>query len=197
MLRPDDPAPQSVPTLNLTFPHDWTAIVLDRRPLISPTRHFIYPAQVEEVERGALELMISPIDGKEFLATFALGFADTDVPTGLWSCPNPQWLCAIAGGYAYLVNAANPQHWEMVEYRPVLAATPLESNQLLVFTGHQSLMAYGPNGKAWETLRLSWEGVKIIEARANTLRGLGWDLMTDQEFEFEVNLKTGEHRRVD
>ena len=24
-------------------------------------------------------------------------------------------------------------------------------------------MAYGPNGKAWETLRLSWEGIKILE----------------------------------
>ena len=26
-------------------------------------------------------------------------------------------------------------------------------------------MAYGANGKAWETGRLSWEGIKILEVR--------------------------------
>ena len=84
----------------------------------------------------------------------------------------------------------------MIEYRPVLAVTPLMSQRLLLFSGHQSLMAYGPNGKAWETGRLSWEGIKILEVREASLTGLGWDLMTDQEFEFEVDLRSGEHRRL-
>jgi hypothetical protein len=197
MHQPNDSAPQSISTLNLTFPHDWTATVLDRPRLISPARHFVYPREVEEVERGALELMVRPADGSEFLATFALGFASPDVPTGLWSCPNSEWLSAVAGGYAYLVNTVNPKQWEMVEYRPVLAVIPVLSQQLLLFSGHQSLMAYGPSGKAWETLRLSWEGVRILEVREYSLRGLGWDLMTDKEFEFEVDLKTGEHQRLD
>ena len=107
----------------------------------------------------------------------------------VWSCPNPEWLCAVAGGYAYLVNTANPQQWEHVEYRPVLAVTPLLSQQLLLFSGHQSLIAYGANGKAWETLRLSWEGIKILEVREASLTGLGWDLMTDQEFDLKWTSK--------
>ncbi len=53
----------------------------------------------------------------------------------------------------------------MIEYRPVLAVTPLLSQQLLLFSGHQSLTAYGPDGKAWETGRLSWEGIKFLEIR--------------------------------
>ena len=196
MHKPND----SAPTIDLTFSHDWQATVLERRPLISPARHFVYPREVEEVERGALELIVRPAanlaNAREFLATFALGFADPAVPTGLWSCPNPQWLCAVAGGYAYLVNTSNPQLWEMIMYRPVLAVTPVLPRQLLLFSGHQSLMAYGPNGKAWETLRLSWEGIKILEVRETSLTGLGWDLITDREFQFELNLKTGEHKRL-
>jgi hypothetical protein len=192
MQKPND----SAPALDLTFPHDWQATALAQRPLISPPRHFVYPREVEEVERGALELLIRPAIGGEFLATFALGFADPAVPTGLWSCPNPHWLCAIAGGYAYLVNTADPTEWEMVAYRPVLAATALLSQQLLLFAGHHALVAYGPNGKTWETDRLSWEGFKILQVGDENLTGLGWDLMTDKEYEFEVNLNTGEHRRL-
>jgi hypothetical protein len=188
----------SAPVLDLTFPHDWHATVLERRPLIAPASmtsmpHYVYPRAVEEVERGALELIVRPNEDPEFLATFALGFADPAVPTGVWSCPNPQWLCAIAGGYAYLVNTTDPRQWEQVEHRPILAVTALLSQRLLLFSGHQSLMAYGPNGKAWETGRLSWEGIKILDIREATLAGLGWDLMTDTEFKFEVDLRTGEH----
>ncbi len=109
MHQPKD----SAPVLDLTFPHEWQATILSRRPLIAPPRHYVYPREVEEVERGALELLIRPTpNDPEFLATFALGFADPAVPTGVWSCPNPQWLCAVAGGYAYLVNTADPQQWE-------------------------------------------------------------------------------------
>ena len=195
MRQPNDSAPQPIPTLNLTFPHRWQVTVLERGPLIAPARHFVYPHAVEEIEHGALEVIVHPPDNSEFLATFALGFADPAVPTGVWSCPNPEWLCALAGGYAYLVNTANPQEWDLIEYRPVLAVTPLLSQQLVLFSGHQSLMAYGVNGKVWETLRLSWEGIKILEVRETSLTGMGWDLVTDREFEFEVDLKTGEHKR--
>jgi hypothetical protein len=193
MPKPND----SAPPLDSSFPHDWRATALVQRPLIAPARHFVYPRQVEEVERGALELLVRPSVGGEFMATFALGFADPAVPTGVWACPNPQWLCAVAGGYAYLVNTADPRQWEQVEYRPVLAVTPLVSQRLLLFSGHQSLLAYGPVGKVWETGRLSWEGFQILEIRETSLTGLGWDLMTDREFEFEVDLRDGKHQRRD
>ena len=46
--------------IDSTFAHAWQAEVLAARPLILPGRQFVYPAQVEEVERGALEVMIRP-----------------------------------------------------------------------------------------------------------------------------------------
>ncbi|HTZ58800.1 MAG TPA: hypothetical protein VMB49_11910 [Acidobacteriaceae bacterium] len=179
--------------IDSTFPHNWNAEILASRPLILPARQFVYPAQVDEVERGALEVMVRPSDGSRFLATCALGFADPVVPTGVWSCPDPAWICAVAGGYAYLIDSRDPARWEQVEYRPVTAVSPVPDHDLLVFAGFHSLLAWGPQGKAWQTGRLSWDGVSITGLRAQTLLGLGWDMATDRELEFEVDLKTGRH----
>jgi hypothetical protein len=155
----------------------------------------VYPAQVEEVERGALEIMIRPFGAAlPFLATCALGFAGPAVPSGVWACPDPAWLCAVAGGYAYLVDTHDPGRWEQVVYRPVIAVTPVAEHDLLIFSSFHSLLAWGRSGKAWQTSRLSWDGLHITGIRGEMLFGLGWDMSTDRELEFEVNLKTGEHR---
>jgi hypothetical protein len=181
--------------IDSTFVHNWKAEVLAARPLILPAHQFVYPAQVEEVERGALEVMIHPLGGgHSFLATCALGFADPVVPTGVWSCPHPAWICAVAGGYAYLIDSRDPTQWKQVEYRPVTAVFPIADQELLVFAGFHSLLAWGADGKAWQTGRLSWDGVRITAVRGETLLGLGWDMNTDRELEFEVDLKTGNHR---
>ncbi len=179
--------------IDATFAHEWTAEVLAQRPLILPGRQFVYPREAEEVERGALEVLVRPAEGREFLATCALGFADPLVPTGVWSCPDPAWLCAVAGGYGYLIDTQSPERFEQVEYRPVLEVRALAEQGLLLFVGHHSMLAWGREGKAWQSARLSSEGVRIVEIEGWRLVGMGWDLRTDREFAFELNLRTGEH----
>jgi hypothetical protein len=181
------------PVVDLAFPHAWTAEILPQRPLILPRRQFVYPRHAEEIERGALEVVVHPASEETFLATFALGFADPAAPTGLWSCPDPARLCAVAGGYAYLVNTAHPEQFEQVEYRPVLQVRALPAHGLLLFTGHHSLLAWGTHGKAWQTARLSWEGVEITRIEGHELHGLGWDMHTDRDVPFTVDLRTGAH----
>lgn len=180
--------------LHPEFPHRWSAEVLDRPPLIAPVRQFVYPQQVEEVERGALQLLVRPATGAPFLATCARGFADPSVPHGLWSCPHPDWLCAASGGYVYLIHTLQPEEWQMVPWRPVLEVRSLPDHQLLLFVGHHAIFAWGREGRAWESQRLSWEGVQITEITGETLHGLGWDLMTDKDLPFALDLRTGEHR---
>jgi hypothetical protein len=177
--------------INLSSPHTWNAEVLERRPLVLPARQFTYPAQVDEVERGALEILIQPSAGEKFLATFALGFADPAAATGLWSCPHRDWLCAVSGGYAYLLDTTDPRRWSQIEYRPVLEVRTLVAQELLLFAGHHSLLAWGRDGQAWQTRRLSWEGVRIDDVDGDILTGSGWDLMTDSDVPFRVDLRTG------
>ena len=62
-------------TVDFTFPHEWSAEILPERPYKLPRRWFFYPRYAEEVERGALEVMVQPAQSAEpFLGTFALGF---------------------------------------------------------------------------------------------------------------------------
>lgn len=178
--------------INEPFRHDWWVEILPARPLILPPRRFVYPREAEEVERGALELLINPGEGMgPFLATCALGFADPLVPTGVWSAPNPKEICALSGGYAYLVDTAAPERFLMIPYRPVLEVRAVEALALLLFVGHRSVIAWGQSGRAWESPKLSHEGLTISAIEGETLHGLGWEMMTDKETRFALDLKTG------
>jgi hypothetical protein len=213
------------PSFNGCFPHNWTAEILPHRPMILPGRHYVYPAVVEEVERGALEVLVQPaeigakhaegdsLDAKSpFLATCALGFRDPAAPSGIWSCPHPDWICAVSGGYAYLIDAAEPERFTMLRYRPVLDVLHYSSDflqkaldnlhktsgkqhglfdKLLLFAGHHSILAWGQDGEAWESDRLSWEGITNLRIEGNILHGEGWDLRTDKDLPFALDLDTG------
>lgn len=180
-----------------SFAHYWHAEILPARPLILPALHFVYPRQAEEVERGALEVLVRPdasdssSSSREFLATCALGFRDPAVPTGLWSCPNPEEICAISGGYAYIISTTNPERFTMISYRPVLNVLAALEHNLLLFVGHHSIIAWGADGQAWQSEKLSSEGLTLEEVNGPVLRGLGWDLMTDKEIPFALDMKTG------
>ena len=206
----DEPAvmiPNLIPAphIDLSFPHRWQAEVLAARPLILPPRHFVYPQAAEEVERGALEVLVRPdarpdaptgvspdgTDAQPFLATCALGFRDPAVPSGIWSAPRPEEICAVAGGYAYLIDTATPEQFTMIPYRPVLEIRSLVSEGLLLFVGHHSILAWGREGQAWESEKLSDEGVTITEVAAGILRGAGWEMIRDRDKPFALDLRSG------
>jgi hypothetical protein len=193
-----------------TFPHRWQAEVLEARPLILPSRHFTYPREVEEVERGALELLIKPgaagLDSETgesrnprssqastqpFLATCALGFRDPAVPTGIWSAPNPDQICAVSGGYAYIIDTTAPERFTMIPYRPVMEVRALPDAGLLLFVGNRTILAWAAKGQQWESERLSNEGLTISAVENEVLRGMGWRMMADKDIPFAIDLRTG------
>ena len=201
----------TVPIVDNSFPHRWEAEVLAARPVILPARHFVYPRQAEEVERGALEVLIRPETSdtgapglafetwetkpphfaQPFLATCAVGFRDPVVPTGIWSAPKPEEICAVSGGYAYIIDTTDPERFVMIPYRPVLHVRPAAAEGLLLFVGNRSILAWGRDGQAWESEKLSDEGVTIMSIEAGILRGLGWEMRTDKETPFALEMRTG------
>ncbi len=185
-------------TTMLEFPHNWTAEILKTPPLIAPARQFIYPQQIageeDALARGALQLMVRPASGGTFLATCALGFTDPAMPTGVFACPNAVQMCAVAGGYAYVIDTAQPGHSTHIALKPVVEVKSLVAQGLLLFVGFHSMVAWGRNGLAWESARLSWEGVRIISIDGDVLHGMGWNLLTDREVAFYVDLLTGQHQ---
>jgi hypothetical protein len=180
------------------FAQDWTAEVLKTPPLIAPARQFIYPQQIageeDALARGALLLMVRPAIGGMFLATCALGFTNPTMPTGVFACPSPQEMCAVAGGYAYVIDTTQPERCSHVALKPVVEVRALVANGLLLFVGFHTIVAWGRSGLAWESGRLSWEGVRITSIDGNVLNGMGWNLLTDHEVAVSIDLLTGQHQ---
>lgn len=176
-----------------SFAHLWRAEILPARPLILPPRHFTYPRDAEEVERGALEVMIHPGgEGEQpILATCAVGFADPMTPSGIWAAPDPREICAVSGGYAYVIDTAAPERFSMIPYRPVLEVRAATAQELLLFIGHHSILAWGIDGRAWESQKLSDEGLSVSAIEGDILHGLGWQMLTDKEVPFALDLRTG------
>jgi hypothetical protein len=175
------------------FKKNWSAEILREAPMIAPARQFVYPQYVpgeeDAMARGALLLMVRPEGAAAFLATCARGFADAKAPTGVFACPNADEMCAVAGGYAYMVNVREPSRCTQIELRPVVEI--LSSPELLIFVGFHVMVAWGAAGLAWTTAKLSDEGLRIVSVEDGMLRGFGWKMMTDKEVPFAIDLATG------
>lgn len=180
------------------FPRTWSAEVLRQPPLIAPARHFVYPQNVpgeeDALSRGALNLQVQPHTGGTFLAACALGFYDQSLPSGVWSCPSPDDMLVLAGGYGYLIHTLSPADCDFLPLRPVASILAAPSAHLLLLAGFHTVLALGPDGVRWQTARLSWEGVTLREVRDGHLHGDGWDMFSDREIPFTVDLRTGEHQ---
>ena len=187
---------------NLTFPATafsatWSAEILSAPPLIAPARQFTWPQRVageeDALARGALLLQVKPASGGIFLATCALGFRAPTALSGIWSCPRPNDILAVAGGYAYLADTLTPERPLHLPTRPVTQGLPAPETNLLLLAGFHNIAAIGATGLLWETARLTWEGLTLNGIRDNHLHGLGWDMRTDRELPFTVDLATGQH----
>lgn len=179
------------------FPSSWTAEVLTAPPMIAPARQFVYPLRVpgeeEAMERGALQLLVRPRTGGTFLATCALGFRDPSLPSGVFACPAPDDLLALAGGYAYLVDTTKPETCVHLPLRPITESASVLEHGIILLAGFHAVAAIGAAGLLWQTDRLSWEGVRLGQILDGKLHGEGWNMQTDREVAFTVDLRTGAH----
>jgi len=191
----------SVPFAQTAFPKTWSARTLTAPPLIAPVRQFVYPLRVPGEEdamgRGALLLDVKPSAGANFLATCALGFRDPSLPSGVFACPRADDLLAVAGGYAYLIDTLAPEHCLHLPLRPVtqILPAPTFGSQagLILLAGFHNIIAVDASGLRWQSARISWEGVTMTEIRDGHLHGTGWNLHTDREVPFSIDLATGAH----
>jgi len=179
------------------FSPTWTARILTAPPLIAPARQFVYPQYVpgeeDAMARGALLLDIKPAASPNFLATCALGFRDPSLPTGIFACPRADDLLALAGGYAYLIDTLAPERCLHLPLRPAAQILPALPAGLILLAGFHNIIALDANGIRWQSARLSWEGVTMTHADATHLHGTGWNMHTDCEAPFTIDLTTGAH----
>lgn len=179
------------------FAAGWQAEILKGPPLISPARSYVWPQAISGEEdalaRGAVFVNVRSAHFPSYLLQCALGFKDPSMPTGVQACPNRGELCVLAGGYAYLAHATRPEQVTLLAMKPVVSVYPATEAALLLFIGFQTVLAWGRDGFAWESRRLSWEGVRLDMVDGSSATGFGWDLLADREVGFRLDLKTGTH----
>ena len=179
------------------FPHTWTAKVLTAPPLIAPARQFVYPVPVpgeeDAMARGALQVEIKPASTGTFLVTCALGFRDPSLPSGVFQCPCPDDILLLAGGYAYLADTLHPERCLHLPLRPVTRVLPVPEENLILLAGLQHIAAITAEGLAWQSERLTWEGLTMGEVRDGALQGTGWHMPSDRDLPYTLDLRTGKH----
>ena len=185
------------PELHTDFPATWTAQILATPPLIAPARQFTYPHQIageeDALARGAMLLNLKPANAANFLATCALGFRDPAMPSGVYTCPHPDDLLAVSGGYAYLIRTTNPTRCLHVDLRPATVILPVPGHGLILLAGFHHIVALDAQGLRWTTARLTWEGLTLGDLRDGKLHGTGWNMPLNRDIPFTVNLADGTH----
>jgi hypothetical protein len=178
----------------LIFPVAYQIKVLESYGLVNPLERFYqFPSELEEADRHGIYLRVVPNNASSWIGFFSLGYDSDKVVNAVFSCPHADWLCVVAGGYGYLVNAADPNQWRRLEQQPVVDVRILLEQNLLLFASFLNISAVGSSGLLWTTERLSWEGLSISRIEGRTLYGLGWDAIRDKDVPFEVDLRTGKH----
>lgn len=185
-------AGRSAPAIHEVFPCNCSVQALESYSLLNPAEKlYQFPARLEEGDRTGTYVRVTPGKSPAWVGFFALGFDSREVASGIYSCPDPDWLCVIAGGYGYIVNAASPDQWRQIEQRPIVQVKAVAELKLLLFVGFTSISCLGEGNHLWTSERLSWEGISISNIEGAVLHGMGWDAITDKEVPFQLDLLTG------
>jgi hypothetical protein len=152
-----------------------------------------FPPPKNRQEHDGLWLKVKAASGRAWIGVFAFGMRSSSTFSRVVSSPDPNRVCVIAKGSAYIVKADQPEIWEQIPLIPVTDVRLIFDVSLLVFSDFTSLAAYGSSGLVWQSPRVCWDGLKIVKVTRETIEGTGYDPTNSitHESRFVVDAKTG------
>jgi hypothetical protein len=177
--------------MNATFPHTYECEQLAEGPGYASSRHYYYPGASNEGGRDGVLLEVRPEGGQPWFGTFAFGQIAPNLPSGIFTMPDPRLLCVVANGEGYLVFTNVPTSWERVRVTPIIDVRPIRAHEIIVFADFTRLVAYGNSGIKWQTRRLCWDNLKITDVTDTSITGEAWDFHSGTTKQFVVDLATG------
>ena len=184
-----------MPKFDLVFPHSYEVEELGDFPGTGKFAFpviFFPPPKVGR-EGNGLWLKIRAASGKAWIGVFGFGYPSPPAISHVVSSPDPNRVCVISSGAAYIVKADEPEIWEQIPLIPVQNVRPIPEKGLLVFSDFIRLAACDSSGLAWRSPRVCWDELKIVSVTQNTIEGTGYDPTNSitHESRFVVDLKTG------
>lgn len=90
-----------------------------------------------------------------------------------------------------MVMSDEPSRYEDIPVYPVMGVFPAREANLLLFSDYTSIAAYGIDGKAWQSDRISWDGLRISEVTAKHIKGIAWSAPEGKEVQFLLDITSG------
>jgi hypothetical protein len=152
-----------------------------------------FPKPKSRPEHDGLWLRVCPSSGKPWTGVFAFGYSPAVGVSRVLSSPDPNRVCVISQGAAYIVNAGSPEDWRQLPVLPVTDVRVLVEHELLIFSDFTHLAAYGASGVVWESQRVCWDDLRIVTVTPKLIEGVGADPTNSSSYEmrFAVDLKSG------
>lgn len=180
--------------VDFTYPRSYEAEEVREIPgtgkLDVPVLYF--PRPVHRAEYDGLWLRIRTENGKSWIGVFAFGYSSPPAFSRVVSSPDPERVCVVARGAAYLVKADEPERWERIPFTPALDIRSVPAYGLLVLADFTRLAAYGSKGLVWQSPRLCWDELRVVAVSSDRIEGVGSDPTNlNASRPFAVDIKTG------
>jgi hypothetical protein len=156
---------------------------------------FYYPGAQREGGRNGTIITVKPTEGPSWTGCFASGYRSGLALSETCSCADPNEVCVVSCGAAYVVRVDNPQKWQELPCFPVTQLVPVPDSGLLIFCDFTKLLALGIDGIKWVTSSLATDGLRIVSVKNSMLRVSGWKGGYNAEIETCVELLTGQETR--
>ena len=181
--------------IDLSLPHSYEIEEIGDFPGTGRFRDPIiyFPRPEEGREGGGLWLIVKPGNGKSWIGVFAFAYSSPPAFCRVVSPPDPDRLCVIANGAAYVVKSDEPEVWDKIPVDPVLDVRLVAEKGLIVFSDFIRLAAYRRGTVVWRSPRVCWDALKIIRITREAIEGVGYDPTNSitRELPFSVDLETG------
>lgn len=180
-------------TIDFAFPQAYEVEIEPDERKYADTRFYSGISDLGHLQ--PLEVGVIPLHGDRWLGKFNFGSDIAPALSGVFSSPNPEKICVVAGGQAYIVQVRQPRDWEVVQIPfPVTQVVPAPTSEILIFVDFVRVAGFGPDGVAWVTPEISFDGIEILSANGGEAKGRAWSAPEERMVDFSIDLATGRHQ---
>lgn len=174
---------------DFTFPPAFRIAPGDLPPGV-PSRVFYYPGADATGGRDGIILEVDPPEMERWTGVFARGLGG-DPARSVLTLPGGERFLVACNGAGYIVHAEDPNDWAEVACTPVRGVLPVPAYDLVLVWDFTTLAAYDRDGLRWQTDRLVWDWLSILDISEGYVLAQGFNAPMDRDDQFRVEISSG------